>query len=156
MWTKFSFLSRRRKNTFPSFRTQRSIENNILLFSEALLFVHEALSFRSSLFFTCRNNRLCYEDDYPTNAWMNVYECECYDVMRCANEWPNNHTSSHTHSHYFFKNNHTLALHPLRNVFGASSPLLLAESALTFRCKLCIPLGTTLELLRLYFWWNQS
>jgi hypothetical protein len=29
--------------------------------------------------------------------------------------------------------------------------LLLAESALTFRCKLCIPLGTTLELLRLYF-----
>jgi hypothetical protein len=26
--------------------------------------------------------------------------------------------------------------------------LLLAESALTFRCKLCIPLGTTLELLR--------
>jgi hypothetical protein len=35
------FLSRRRKNTFPSFRTQRSIENNISLFSEALLFVHE-------------------------------------------------------------------------------------------------------------------
>jgi hypothetical protein len=27
--------------------------------------------------------------------------------------------------------------------------LLSAESALTFRCKLCIPLGTTLELLRL-------
>jgi hypothetical protein len=27
----------------------------------------------------------------------------------------------------------------------------LAESALTFRCKLCIPLGTTLELLHLYF-----
>ena len=51
---------------------------------------------------------------------------------------------SHTHSH-----NHTSALHSLRNDFGASSPLLLAESALTFRCKLCIPLGTTLELLRL-------
>jgi hypothetical protein len=44
MWTKFSFLSRRRKNTFPPFRTQRSIENNIFLLSEALLFVHEALS----------------------------------------------------------------------------------------------------------------
>jgi hypothetical protein len=43
------FLSRRRKNTFPSFRTQRSIENNIFLLSEALLFVHEALS--SPLFF---------------------------------------------------------------------------------------------------------
>jgi hypothetical protein len=26
------FLSRRRKNTFPSFRTQRSIENNIFFF----------------------------------------------------------------------------------------------------------------------------
>jgi hypothetical protein len=41
----FFFLSRRRKNTFPSFRTQRSIENNISLLSETLLFVHEALSF---------------------------------------------------------------------------------------------------------------
>ena len=56
---------------------------------------------------------------------------------------------SHIHSHYFLKNNHTSALHSLRNDFGASSPLLLAESALTFRCKLCIPLGTSLELLRL-------
>jgi hypothetical protein len=108
-------------------------------------------SFRSSPFFICRSNRLCYEDDYPTYAWMNVYECKCYDVMRCANEWSNDHTSSHTHNHYFLKNNHTSALHSLRNDFGASSPLLLAESALTFRCKLCIPLGTTLELLRLYF-----
>src|SRR5688572_25803475 len=62
---------------------------------------------------------------------------------------------SHIHSHYFLKNNHTSALHSLRNDFGASSPLLLAESALTFRCKLCIPLGTSLELLRLYFWRNK-
>jgi hypothetical protein len=31
-------------------------------------------------------------------------------------------------------------LHPLRDVFGVS--------------KLCIPLGTTLELLHLIFWWN--
>ena len=38
---------------------------------------------------------------------------------------------------------------------GASSPFTSAESALTFRCKLCIPLGTSLELLRLYFWRNQ-
>jgi hypothetical protein len=35
------FLSRKRKNTFPYFRTQRSIKNNISLSSEALLFVHE-------------------------------------------------------------------------------------------------------------------
>ena len=39
----YFFLSQRRKNTFPSFRTQRSIENNIFLLSEALPFVHEAL-----------------------------------------------------------------------------------------------------------------
>jgi hypothetical protein len=32
---------------------------------------------------------------------------------------------------------------------GASSPFTSAESAFIFRCKLCIPLGTTLELLRL-------
>jgi hypothetical protein len=44
------FLSRRRKNTFPSFRTQRSIENNISLSSEALLFVHEEALLFFSLF----------------------------------------------------------------------------------------------------------
>jgi hypothetical protein len=32
---------------------------------------------------------------------------------------------------------------------GASSPFTSAESALTFRCKFCIPLGTSFELLRL-------
>jgi hypothetical protein len=33
-------------------------------------------------------------------------------------------------------------LHPLRDVFGVF--------------KLCIPLGTTLELLHLIFWWHLS
>ena len=69
------FLNRRRKNTFPSFRTQRSIENNISLSSEALLFVRE------EALLLCRSNYLCHDDDYPTYAWMNVYECKCYDVM---------------------------------------------------------------------------
>ena len=32
---------------------------------------------------------------------------------------------------------------------GASSPFTSAESAFIFRCKFCIPLGTSLELLRL-------
>jgi hypothetical protein len=74
------FELKAKKNTFPSFRTQRSIENNISLLSEALLFVHEALSF--PLFFSfCRSNHLCHDDDYPIYAWMNVYECKCYDVM---------------------------------------------------------------------------
>ena len=56
------FLSRRRKNTFPSFRTQRSIENNISLSSEALLFVRE------EALLLCRSNHLCHDDDYPTYA----------------------------------------------------------------------------------------
>jgi hypothetical protein len=66
MWTKFTFFEpKAKKNTFPSFRSQRSIENNISLLPEALLFVHEALSF-------CQSKHLCHDDDYPTNAWMNV------------------------------------------------------------------------------------
>jgi len=73
------FLSRKRKNTFPSFRTQRSIKNNISLSSEALLFVHEEV--QKTVFSFCRSNHLCYDDGYPTYAWMNVYECKCYDVM---------------------------------------------------------------------------
>jgi hypothetical protein len=53
------FEPKTKKNTFPSFRTQRSIENNIFLFPEAFLhgkqhfpffFVHEAL-FSLSFFF---------------------------------------------------------------------------------------------------------
>src|SRR5690242_5069766 len=104
----FFFEPKAKKNTFPSFRTQRSIENNIFLFFRSSPFYIRSSFFPKLSFFTCRSNRLCYEDDYPTYAWMNVYECKCYDVMRCANEWPNNYTS---------------ALHPLRNDFGASSPL---------------------------------
>jgi hypothetical protein len=34
---------------------------------------------------------------------------------------------------------------------GASSPSISAESAFIFRCKLCIPLGTTFELLPVFF-----
>jgi hypothetical protein len=71
----FFFEPKAKKNTFPSFRTQRSIENNISLSSEALLFVRE------EALLLCRSNHLCHDDDYPTYAWMNVYECKCYDVM---------------------------------------------------------------------------
>jgi hypothetical protein len=52
------------------------------------------------------------------------------DVMYCANECPKR-TQSHTQT-----------LHPLRNDFGVF--------------KLCIPLGTTLELLRILFRWYLS
>jgi hypothetical protein len=63
---------------------------------------------------------------------------------------------SHNHSRYFLRNNHISALTfrcklciPLGTTLELLRLLLSAESALTFRCKLCIPLGTTLELLRL-------
>jgi hypothetical protein len=66
------------------------------------------------------------------------------------------HIRSHNHSHYFLRNNHISALTyrcklciPLGTTLELLLLLLSAESALTFRCKLCIPLGTTLELLRL-------
>ena len=40
---------------------------------------------------------------------------------------------------------------PLGTTLELLRLLLSAESALTFRCKLCIPLGTTLELLPCFF-----
>ena len=58
----FSYTAKHRKQHFP-------------FFSEALLFVCE------EAFLLCRSNHLCHDDDYPTYAWMNVYECKCYDVM---------------------------------------------------------------------------
>src|SRR5690242_19042960 len=57
---------------------------------------------------------------------------------------------SHNHIRYFLRNNHISALtFRCKPPLGASSPFTSAESALTVRCKLCIPLGTSLELLRL-------
>jgi hypothetical protein len=66
------------------------------------------------------------------------------------------HIRSHNHSQYFLRNNHISVLTfrcklciPSGTTLELLCLLLSAESALTFRCKLCIPLGTTLELLRL-------
>src|SRR6187455_411423 len=57
---------------------------------------------------------------------------------------------SHNHNRYFLRNNHISVLtFRCKPPLGASSPFTSAELALTFRCKLCIPLGTSLELLRL-------
>jgi hypothetical protein len=54
-----------------------------------------------------------------------------------------------------FTQTRTHILHPLRNNFGVSSPsfggiLALHPLRNDFGAKLCIPLGTTLELLHLY------
>ena len=63
----FSYATKHRKQHFPSFRSSP--------------FCTRSSFFPKLFFFICRSNRLCYEDDYPTYAWMNVYECKCYDVM---------------------------------------------------------------------------
>jgi hypothetical protein len=58
------------------------------------------------------------------------------------------HIRSHNHNRYFLRNHHISALtFRCKPPLGASSPFTSAESTLTFRCKLCIPLRTTLELL---------
>jgi hypothetical protein len=72
-----------------------------------------------------------------------------YDVMLCEMMWwydANNDASAEdTHPHW-----NTQSLRPLRNdqnlfaVYFSASPLI-------FRCKFCIPLGTSFELLRLLF-----
>ena len=55
----FSYAAKHRKQHFPSFRSS-------------------PFCTRSSFF---RSKHLCHDDDYPTYAWMDVYECKCYDVM---------------------------------------------------------------------------
>jgi hypothetical protein len=44
---------------------------------------------------------------------------------------------------------------PLGTTLESSSPFIFWCSPLTFRCKFCIPLGTTLELLCLLFRWYK-
>jgi hypothetical protein len=51
------------KNTFPSFRIQRSI--CFLLRSHRSIVIIAEVSVCAS----------CYDDDDPTNVYMNVYEC---------------------------------------------------------------------------------
>jgi hypothetical protein len=63
-----------------------------------------------------------------------------YDVMYRANECPNTHIRSHTHN-----------LHSLRNDWSLFA-VYFSAAPLIFRCKLCIPLGTSFELLHLLFW----
>jgi hypothetical protein len=51
------------KNTFPSFRTQRSVF--------LLLYAHRSIVIEAEVSFYV----LCYDDDDPTDVNMNVYEC---------------------------------------------------------------------------------
>jgi hypothetical protein len=63
MWTKLVSFEPKAKNTFPSFRTQQSVS--------LLLYAHRSIVIKAEAS-VCT---LCYDDDDPTNVYMNVYEC---------------------------------------------------------------------------------
>jgi hypothetical protein len=108
------------KNTFPSFRTQRSMKISSFF---------EVFSHSRSI---CL---LWYDDNDSIYVSMNVYECKCHDVMYRANEYRNIFQTIIIASiplgmtQIFLP--FTFRLHRL--LFGVS--------ALTFRCK--PPLGAS-------------
>jgi hypothetical protein len=118
------FLSRRRKKHLP-------------FFSYTAKHRKQHFSFlRSSSFRTRRSSSFLFAEattyammmiilHMPGCMFMNANAMMQCDVQMNVQT----HIRSHNHNHYFLRNNHI--------------------SVLTFRCKLCIPLGTTLELLRL-------
>jgi hypothetical protein len=64
MWMKLVSFEPKAKNTFPSFRTQRSIS--------LLLYAHRSIVIKAEVVVCV----LCYDDDDdPTYVYMNVYEC---------------------------------------------------------------------------------
>jgi hypothetical protein len=63
MWTKLVSFEPKAKNTFPSFRTQRSVS--------LLLYAHQSIIIKAEVIVCV----LCYDDDDPTDVYMNVYEC---------------------------------------------------------------------------------
>jgi hypothetical protein len=64
MWTKLVSFEPKAKNTFPSFRTQRSVS--------LLLYAHRSIVIKAEVAVCV----LCYDDDdEPMNVYMNVYEC---------------------------------------------------------------------------------
>jgi hypothetical protein len=65
------------------------------------------------------------------------------DVMYCANECPNARLRSHIQTLHSLRNDWNLFV-----VYFSATPL-------TVRCKFCIPLGTSFELLRLLFRWYK-
>jgi hypothetical protein len=81
---------------------------------------------------------------------MLCYAKWCDYVMLCEMMWwcyvmQNDIYAKDTHSHP-----HS-GIHNLFAAYFLVSPLIFGVSALTFRCKFCIPLGTSFELLRLLF-----
>ena len=63
MWMKLVSFEPKAKNTFPSFRTQRSVF--------LLLYAHRSIDIKVEVSVYA----LCYDDDDPMDVYMNVYEC---------------------------------------------------------------------------------
>jgi hypothetical protein len=64
MWMKLVSFEPKAKNTFPSFRTQRSVS--------LFLYTHRSIVIKAEVAVCV----LCYDDDdEPMNVYMNVYEC---------------------------------------------------------------------------------
>ena len=68
------------------------------------------------------------------------YTIWCNDMMQRMMLMPKTHTHAETQSLRSLRNDQNLFV-----VYFSASPLI-------FRCKFCIPLGTSFELLRLLFW----
>ena len=104
--------------------------------------------FRSSPFCTRRSSSLM---PWWWLSYICLDECLWMQMLWCnvMCEWMSKHISEAILSAIIFLETitHQLCI-PLGTTLELLRLLLSAESALTFRCKLCIPLGTTLELLR--------
>jgi hypothetical protein len=120
------FFEPKAKNTFPSFRTQRSI--NLLPFLLPKCYPYNR---SNCLFLYDMMMILCM------SKWM--YMNAMNDVMYCANECPDTRLWSHIKTPHSLRNDWNLFA-----VYFSAAPLII-------RCKFCIPLGTSFELLRLLF-----
>ena len=80
------------------------------------------------------------------DVWWLCYAKWCDDVMLCRMIFCAEDTHIPAMGHNLL---YQYWLFHYKPPLGASSPFTSAESAFIFRCKFCIPLGTSLELLRL-------
>jgi hypothetical protein len=117
------------KNTFPSFRTQRSIKLPLFPFFRSLLFKAEASVYVMTMMILCMSKWMFMN----ANVWCNV-SCK----------WMFKDTYKTT-----IKNSYSLRNNKFLSFIFWLHRLFFGVSALTFRCKFCIPLGTSFELLRL-------
>ena len=113
--------------------------------------------FRSSPFCTRRSSSLMPKQPLMSWWWLSYIcldECLWMQMLWCnvMCKWMSKHISEAIITTVISLETITYQLCiPLGTTLELLRLLLSAKSALTFRCKLCIPLGTTLELLPCFF-----